>query len=120
MTEADFLKSLSVKSLQLASASQVTLQTAPNGRVTSVTLADSDSSVRLSGNQFRKTLGYETAKSTWFKIQRHGHTVTLTGRGFGHGVGLCQWGAKGMAEKNKTATDILQFYYPGTSITAAY
>lgn len=118
--EADFLNALHAQSPQLASASQVTPQMAPNGRVTTVTLTDVKSPKQISGNQFRKALGYEAVKSTWFKMQHRGHTVTLTGRGYGHGVGLCQWGAKGMAEKGKTADAILQFYYPGTSITAAY
>ena len=42
------------------------------------------------------------------------------GRGFGHGVGLCQWGAQGMAAEGKTAEDILQFYYPGAVIVRSY
>lgn len=120
LDETDFVQSLRVKSPQLASASQVSVQTAPNDRVTSVTLTDAKQATRISGNQFRKALGYEKAKSTWFKMQRRGATVTLTGRGYGHGVGLCQWGAKGMAEKGKKSQGILQFYYPGASIASAY
>lgn len=120
MTEADFLQSLRSKSPQLASASQVSFLTAPNGRITSVTLSDGKTPMRISGNQFRKALGYETVKSTWFKMKRHGNSVVITGRGYGHGVGLCQWGAKGMAEKGKKSQEILQFYYPGTSIAGAY
>lgn len=120
LSEAEFVQSLRTRSPKLASAAQVIPQMAPNGRVTRVTLAEAGAPTQISGNQFRKALGYEAVKSTWFKIQRRGHTVTLTGRGYGHGVGLCQWGAKGMAEKGKTADAILQFYYPGTSITTAY
>jgi stage II sporulation protein D len=42
------------------------------------------------------------------------------GRGFGHGVGLCQWGAQGMAEAGATYTDILQYYYPQAVMLRAY
>jgi len=42
------------------------------------------------------------------------------GRGFGHGVGLCQWGAEGKARRGWTAQQILQFYYPGAKQMIAY
>lgn len=42
------------------------------------------------------------------------------GKGFGHGVGLCQWGAQGKAQKGWTARQILDFYYPGAKIVKAY
>jgi stage II sporulation protein D len=44
----------------------------------------------------------------------------LSGRGFGHGVGMCQSGAQGMARKGKTANQILSFYYPGSKIIRVY
>lgn len=42
------------------------------------------------------------------------------GKGFGHGVGLCQWGAQGKAEKGWTAEQILQFYYPQSKVFRVY
>lgn len=42
------------------------------------------------------------------------------GRGHGHGVGLCQWGAQGKSEKGMSGEDILNFYYPGAKIVRAY
>ncbi|MCJ7729404.1 MAG: SpoIID/LytB domain-containing protein [Sedimentisphaerales bacterium] len=44
----------------------------------------------------------------------------IDGRGFGHGVGLCQCGAEGMARKGKTAEEILSHYYPGSKLIRAY
>jgi stage II sporulation protein D len=44
----------------------------------------------------------------------------LSGRGFGHGVGMCQSGAQGMARKGATAKEILDFYYPGSRIIRVY
>jgi stage II sporulation protein D len=46
--------------------------------------------------------------------------IFLDGRGFGHGVGLCQYGARQMAREGKTAQQILDFYYPGSRIKILY
>ena len=54
-------------------------------------------------------------------IRDTGTTITFAdGRGFGHGVGLCQWGAQRKAEKGYTALDILNAYYPGAKLFRAY
>jgi stage II sporulation protein D len=45
-----------------------------------------------------------------------GDSIAVSGRGYGHGVGLCQDGAKHMAEKKQTYDRIIGFYYPGTLI----
>lgn len=49
-----------------------------------------------------------------------GRVAFLAGRGFGHGVGMCQCGAQGMAMQGKTASEILQYYYPGSKLVRAY
>lgn len=49
-----------------------------------------------------------------------GNTVTITGQGFGHGVGLCQFGAQHMASTGNRHDKILGFYYPGAKIQKAY
>lgn len=46
--------------------------------------------------------------------------VTIKGRGFGHGVGMCQFGAQGLAKKGWTTHRILRHYYPGAEIVTAY
>ena len=46
--------------------------------------------------------------------------LALKGKGWGHGVGLCQIGALGMALKGKSYNDILNHYYPGTKIMDMY
>jgi len=48
------------------------------------------------------------------------NTVTITGRGFGHGVGMSQYGAEGMARKGVDTGDILAHYYPGAELVRAY
>jgi stage II sporulation protein D len=72
-------------------------------------------SVRLRGNDLRRAVGYDTLKSTLFAVAIQGDLAQFAGRGYGHGVGLCQWGAKAMAEQGYSARQILEFYYPGAT-----
>src|SRR5690606_37256427 len=44
----------------------------------------------------------------------------VDGRGWGHGVGMCQWGAQGLALRSYSAQDILAAYYPGAQIVRLY
>ncbi len=53
-----------------------------------------------------------------FTVERN--TVTIRGRGFGHGVGLCQYGCEAMARQGREPTQILMHYYPGARIERAY
>ena len=86
----------------------------PSLRASAVTVHGSRGSVRLLGNDFRRMIGYDTFKSTLFAVAVDPHWARFSGRGYGHGVGMCQWGAKAMAEQGHTARQILGFYYPGT------
>jgi stage II sporulation protein D len=56
-------------------------------------------------------------RSAFFTMRPEGDSLTISGRGYGHGVGLCQDGARAMAEKNMSYEKITGFYYPGTVIT---
>jgi stage II sporulation protein D len=82
-------------------------------RATMVTVRGTRGSARLRGNDFRRMVGYDTFKSTLFAVVIDGEVARFSGRGYGHGVGMCQWGAKGMAEQGYTARQILAYYYPG-------
>jgi len=50
------------------------------------------------------------------KIVKKDAGFLFSGYGWGHGVGMCQWGAKVMAERGKDYKEILKYYYPGTTI----
>jgi len=89
----------------------------PSLRAAAVTVHGTRGSARLRGNDFRRMLGYDTFKSTLFAVAVDGQAARFSGRGYGHGVGMCQWGAKGMAEQGYTAKQILDFYYPGTVLS---
>jgi stage II sporulation protein D len=96
-------------------AVEVTERTA-SLRATVVTVRGSAGTQRLRGNDFRRLVGYDTLKSTLFAVAVDGEVARFSGRGYGHGVGMCQWGAKGMAELGASARQILAFYYPGATL----
>lgn len=85
------------------------LHTDTGGRVIELQIKNT----KISGNEFRKWVGYSTIKSTLFSIHSMGTGIIFKGKGNGHGVGMCQWGAKIMAEKGAKTADILKLYYPG-------
>lgn len=71
----------------------------------------------LSAPSFRIAIGANKLKSTLIdSIEIHGNTITFSGRGFGHGVGMSQWGAYALAEKGKTAEQIIQHYFTSVEI----
>ena len=55
-------------------------------------------------------------RSAWFDLECESDSIIFSGKGYGHGVGLCQEGAIGMAELNKSYLDILKFYFRGAII----
>lgn len=87
-----------------------------SGRVISVAIKHSGGTSEMSGKDFREALGFENLRSTNFTVKPNGESLHFAGSGGGHGVGMCQWGAKGMAEDGKSYKEILKLYYPGITI----
>jgi hypothetical protein len=77
---------------------------------------------RLDARTFRtaagRLLGWQTVKSTLFEVRRTGTGYTLTGRGSGHGVGLCVRGAMNRAREGAGRDEILAAYFPGLTVSA--
>ncbi len=65
------------------------------------------------GEEIRNLLGLP---STFFSWQVNGEQIVFSTRGYGHGVGLCQYGADGMGSQGYNYLEILEFYYPGTEV----
>ena len=88
------------------------------------TLQFDDLSKSIKANDFRlkvlQSFGTRSLKSTLFVMTNTADSVIFMGRGMGHGVGLCQWGALGLAEDDWTYKDILRFYYRGIEIKPVY
>ncbi len=74
-------------------------------------------SITSNAYQVRNWLDATQLKSTRFTMELKGRSVVFHGKGSGHGVGLCQWGAKKMGEKGFTRDQILTHYYPGFKIS---
>ena len=55
-------------------------------------------------------------KSTFFSLEPNGDTLILSGRGFGHGIGMCQEGAMRMTKNGYNYKDVLNFYYKDVHI----
>lgn len=74
----------------------------------------------ISGSEFRRILagrfGATTLRSTLFDVKREGDHYLFEGSGYGHGVGLSQWGAHEMASRGYDFEEILRFYYPGAGV----
>jgi stage II sporulation protein D len=86
------------------------------GRVSNVVVRHSQGMANMSGNDFRLLVSPEKIKSLAFDVEKKGRSLSISGRGWGHGVGLCQWGARGMAENGKDFRTILMHYYRNVSI----
>lgn len=69
---------------------------------------------------FRERVGYMKLKSLDFEVEKAKDGYRIEGHGFGHGAGLCQWGARVYAEKGWGYEKILQHYYPGTEVQVLY
>jgi stage II sporulation protein D len=81
-------------------------------RVKQIRLTGFDGSKTISGDAFRHKFGNRWLKSTLFSVKNTGNGWIIAGRGWGHGVGLSQLGARAMGKKGKSYKDILSFYYP--------
>lgn len=87
-----------------------------------ITLKNSEGfkTISIFGNRIRYVLknksGTGLLKSNNFTVKFINNTIELSGKGYGHGVGLCQWGAIAQSRLNKNYTEILNHYFPGTEI----
>lgn len=91
------------------------------GRVKVLAVRDNNGQeIRLSGEELRSILGYSVLRSAIFEVERGGEMFLFKGRGSGHGVGLSQWGAKGMAENGYSYRQILEHFYPGTELVKVW
>lgn len=107
------LKAGSLKAaLGTRSPVEVTSRT-PTGRAKVLRVGDRT----VPANDFRTALAL---RSTQMKITLRDSVVTITTTGYGHGVGLCQYGADGLGKQGKTFEEILKHYYKGVSLRKVF
>ncbi len=101
---------------------QVTKRSA-SGRALLLDFGGDGSHLSMSASSFRfainRALGWNTIRSDWYRAVIIGAVLRVDGKGYGHGVGLCQAGAYEMAVEGHYYRDILRFYFPGTVIRIA-
>lgn len=94
------------------------VQRTATGRVDALAIVGAQRTVRLSGYDVRALFGFERVRSALLSVRLAGaDTWVLEGHGWGHGVGLCQWGAAELAKRGCSAREILSVYYPQTTLT---
>lgn len=108
MSIADFEKKLGVK-VNDAAIGKITARTKGN-RVAKVNI----NGKTFEGREIRETLSLKSSDFTW---KKQGNQVIITTKGYGHGVGMSQYGANGMATEGKNFQDIITHYYQGTAIS---
>jgi stage II sporulation protein D len=93
-----------------------------SGRAEAIAL-EGDHTVTVRGESFRaavtRAFGPQALQSTQFQVTRQGPNFVFEGRGYGHGVGLCQVGAAARARRGETLEEILTAYFPGASVGRA-
>ncbi len=88
-----------------------------SGRVELLEVTGRGAPAELSASSFRfavdRALGWNQMRSDWYSVSVAGPALEVKGRGYGHGVGLCQAGAYEMAKEGHNDAEILSFYFPG-------
>jgi len=111
------------KSFGLAgSGVRVTPETTASGaRLRTLRIATDRGERRVTALDFRLAAGPERVRSTWWtRYAMEDGNLVVEGRGWGHGVGLCQYGARARAQAGATASEILDRYYPGATLGCAW
>ncbi|GAW92241.1 sporulation protein and related proteins [Calderihabitans maritimus] len=85
----------------------------PSGRAMTIRLGNAT----VSGPALRIALGKDKMRSTLIeRLEIRGNNLVIHGRGYGHGVGMSQWGARALAEKGKNAQEIINYFFKGVEI----
>jgi stage II sporulation protein D len=106
------------KALGLSGISEVSIvDYTSTKRVKTLDIAHRNGKLAVKSNDLRKALGWNRLPSTNFTLSRDGSIMVFDGKGYGHGVGLCQWSSLEMARSGMGYREILSYFYPGTVIT---
>lgn len=89
-----------------------------SGRAQEITIVGTQRTLRLGGYDFRALFGFDRIRSPLFSIESMGDMFLIDGHGWGHGVGLCQWGAAELARRGFSAEEILAWYYPQAELAS--
>lgn len=104
----------------LSSVASIQQTTGPGtGVISRFRIGDGRKSLAINGVELRDRLPAGTLRSPHFSLALKKDIVRIEGRGHGHGVGFCQWGANGQARAGKSYFEIIRHYYPGAELVTA-
>lgn len=112
----ELFKSLHLPFQTISALSQLSAEKTPAGRVSALRFALNGAQKRVTSDELRSLLGYTRIKSANFNWKINGEEIHFNGVGSGHGVGMCQWGARYLAKQGKNFKQILAYYYPGIEL----
>lgn len=114
----DIQEKLAVKGYQTGLIKEIkVIERNSTGRVRKLSIEDRTGKlITIDGKTFREAIGPNLIRSSLFTVTMKGWYVDISGKGWGHGVGLCQWGAYGMAKQGHNYRSILIFYYPSSEL----
>jgi stage II sporulation protein D len=119
--KADLAEGLRREGIAVGSVDRVeVIEVGPAGHAAVVRVVHAGGEVRIRGPRFRHIVGPSVVRSTHFTAEDRGDRVLFFGCGYGHGSGLCQNGARGMARAGYGAAEILRRYYPGAELVRIY
>lgn len=105
-------KAVGISPIQEISISSYTA----TNRVKQILIKTESDITTMNATDFRRALGWRRLPSTNFQLTRSGDDIIFQGKGYGHGVGLCQWCMLKMAREGKSYAEILAHFYPGTTL----
>lgn len=122
ISERELVRKLKKRRVSETRIKSIKLKNCPSSRRgrTVVIIFRTGRAKQINANRFRAMIGYSNLRSTAFEAKRVGSKFYFSGRGWGHGVGLCQYGAKGMADEGFNFKDILEHYYISADIWKKY
>lgn len=117
---ADIEKKLKLRGVAVAGIQQIRpADLDESGRARFFEITHAKGKTKVHSNDFRLWVDPNKFKSTMItSVQKQGESFVFRGKGWGHGVGLCQYGMKGLAELGYDYPDILRYYYPGTEVAS--
>jgi len=120
-TQTEVRKALAEGGVSIGSIRDIrTVDVDASGRARVLVVKGSTGQASIPPDRFRKLLGTRRLRSTAFEVKKTARGFTFNGRGFGHGVGMCQYGALGLSRRGLAGEEIVRYYYPRAEVMKWY
>jgi len=123
LLKSNFLKIYGIEAPKDIFQKMEVINKSKDGRIYEIRVSFSENYIILKSNEIRRIFEDPVKgplPSSWFNLIFRGDEVIIKGRGFGHGIGLCQYGARELSRMGVNYEEILKFYFPGTRVKKIY